>query len=64
MLLPRAKVPLLTRDTRRTRGQGPSILNETDYVQWCGGGAPDWLKEGMVDAGDGTRVDAQVGTNH
>lgn len=43
-----------------TEKGGKDVVRDTDYVQFCGGLAPDWEWEGLVDGEEGKRVDAKV----
>lgn len=41
-------------------GERVGEIQEFDYVQWCGGPAPDWEQQGLVDSGPGSRISAKV----
>ncbi|KDR82398.1 hypothetical protein GALMADRAFT_237684 [Galerina marginata CBS 339.88] len=40
-------------------GQKIGEIQDFDYVQFCGGPAPDWEKQGLVDGGPGYRISAK-----
>ena len=41
-------------------GQKVGEIHDVDYVAFCGGPRPDWETRGLVDADDGTRIQAKV----
>lgn len=45
-----------------TEGEKVGQIRDIDYVQFCGGAAPDWESRGMVEGRSDRRIRVQVGS--
>ncbi|KAI3604569.1 molybdenum cofactor synthesis 3 [Moniliophthora roreri] len=39
-------------------GEHKQVIQETDYIQFCGGATPNWEQRGLVDSDSGLRISA------
>lgn len=58
LAIPLAKTP--TCPACGKEGERIGEIQDIDYVQFCGGPAPDWEHEGMVNPGSDYRISVKV----